>query len=65
MKQDRLGLSFGYLIEDEREGPDGAKEILSLDLAEFKLTCTPANPGTRVPSTKALEPLQIATFEIR
>jgi HK97 family phage prohead protease len=55
VKRGRISLSFGYLTEAEREGPDGAKELTRLDLMEITLTSVPANPDARVLSTKSVE----------
>jgi hypothetical protein len=63
VKRGRISLSFGYLTEAEREGPDGVKELTRVDLMEVTLTSVPANPDARVLSTKSVElpPELIAT----
>jgi phage head maturation protease len=53
VKRGRISLSFGYLTEAEREGPDRVKELTRLDLMEITLTSVPANPDARVLSTKS------------
>lgn len=54
VKRGRISLSFGYLTETEREGPDGVKELTRLDLMEVTLTSVPANPDARVLSAKSV-----------
>lgn len=54
VKRGRVSLSFGYLTEAEREGPDGVKELTRLDLMEVTLTSVPANPDARVLSWKSM-----------
>jgi Escherichia/Staphylococcus phage prohead protease len=64
LRERRIGLSVGFLIEDARTGEDGAKEILAADLAEISVTSIPANADTRILSAKSLQPLRVASFEI-
>lgn len=64
VKANRIGLSFGYLVEDERIAEDGVKELTAVDLFEITLTSTPANPDAKVLSAKSLRPIQIVTFEV-
>ena len=52
VKRGRISLSFGYLVEQDREGRDGVKELTRLDLMEITLTSVPANPDARVLSSK-------------
>jgi Escherichia/Staphylococcus phage prohead protease len=55
VKRGRVSLSFGYLTEAEREGPDGVKELTRLDLMEVTLTSVPANPDAKILSTKNVD----------
>jgi uncharacterized protein len=48
MKTGSIGLSFGYLTQQQRKAADGANELLALDLFEISLTPAPANADTRV-----------------
>src|SRR5829696_408788 len=64
VKRNRIGLSFGYLAEDERIAVDGITELLSLDVFEVTLCMSPANADARVLSHKSLPPIKYATFEI-
>jgi HK97 family phage prohead protease len=64
LKRNRIGLSFGYLVDDERVADDGVKELLSIDIFEVTLTSTPANADARVLSTKSVEPVKLASFEL-
>ncbi len=58
-------MSIGYLIEEERVGEDGVRELLAVDLIEVSLTASPSNDGTKILATKSLRPpVQIYTFEI-
>jgi hypothetical protein len=40
------------------------KELLSIDIFEVTLTSTPANADARVLSTKSVEPVKLASFEL-
>jgi HK97 family phage prohead protease len=53
MKTGSVGLSFGYLRQQERKAADGANELLRLDLFEISLTPAPANADTRVIGKKS------------
>jgi HK97 family phage prohead protease len=53
MKNNAIGMSFGYLVTDAREGSDGIKELTGLDVFEVTATATPANGDTRMLSTKS------------
>jgi HK97 family phage prohead protease len=64
VKAGRVGLSFGYLVEEEQVGPDGAKELLAVDIFEVTLTSTPANGDTKILSAKSMPPISIVSFEI-
>ena len=48
VKSNRVGLSIGYLIEEERVGEDGVRELLAVDLIEVSLTASPSNDGTKI-----------------
>ena len=63
VKKNRIGLSFGYLVTDERVGADGVRELTELDVFEISLTATPANGDTRVLSTKSLGDIRVRRFE--
>ena len=52
MKDNRVALSFGYLVTGDRKRRDGVRELTELDLFEVTLTPSPANPDTRVLSMK-------------
>jgi Caudovirus prohead serine protease len=67
VNRNRIGLSFGYLLTDERVGADGIKELLAIDVFEITLTAAPANVDTRVLTTKTLDihPDLIGTASIR
>lgn len=67
MKANRVGLSFGYMVQDEGEGEDGIRELKKLDLFEITVTAIPANPDTRfigLKSVKEMTPQEI-TQEIK
>jgi HK97 family phage prohead protease len=64
VKANRVGLSFGYLVEKDRRAKDGVKELLALDLYEVTLTSSPANPDARILSAKSVEPIKLASFEL-
>jgi HK97 family phage prohead protease len=53
VKAGSVALSFGYLVEDSVKRDDGVRELRSLDLFEVSIVAAPANPSTRVLSTKA------------
>ena len=53
VKNNTIGLSFGYLVKADRVRDDGVRELLELDLFEVSLTPVPVNPNTRVLSTKS------------
>jgi uncharacterized protein len=55
MKDNRVGLSFGYMTVTSRKR-DGINELLELDLFEVSIVPHPANPDTRVLSMKAAVP---------
>ena len=63
VKKNRVGLSFGYLTLDDRDGADGTKELVELDLFEITLTPTPANADTRVLETKSLGAVRVPRFD--
>ena len=52
MKDNSIGLSFGYLVEQSADGKNGVTELKALDLFEVSLTPAPMNPDTRVVSMK-------------
>ena len=52
VKRNRISLSFGFLVEEDRKGADGVKELTKIDLMEVTLTAVPANPDARVLSSK-------------
>jgi Escherichia/Staphylococcus phage prohead protease len=54
MKNDAIGLSFGYLVTAERTAGDGTRELVALDLFEISLTPSPVNAETRIVSMKSL-----------
>ena len=55
VKSDSVGLSFGYLVTDERERGD-VRELHQIDLFEVSLTPAPMNPEARVLSWKTASP---------
>lgn len=55
MKQDSVGLSFGYMVTDSSESEDGIRELKTLDLFEISITPAPANPDTRFLSLKSVK----------
>lgn len=55
MKNDAIGLSFGYLVQDQTENDDGSKDLKKLDLFEITLSAKPVNADTRVLSMKSVE----------
>lgn len=57
MKNNTVGLSFGYLVQQHQDQADGTKDLLALDLFEGTLTAKPVNAGTRVLSMKSVEEL--------
>jgi HK97 family phage prohead protease len=56
MKTGSIGLSFGYLTQRQGKAPDGANELLAIDLFEISLTPGPSNPSTAVLSMKSADP---------
>ena len=65
MKKNRIGLSFAYLVTDDRAADDGTRELVSVDLFEVSLTGKPSNPDARVLSTKALDDVRVRRFACR
>jgi HK97 family phage prohead protease len=63
VKNNTVGLSFGYPVKADRQRNDGVRELLALDLYEISLTGAPANPNARVLSTKGLPDVRIVSFE--
>lgn len=63
VKKNRVSLSFGFLIEEDREGPDGIKELTKLDLMEVTLTVVPANPSARILDWKSATATETLTEE--
>jgi HK97 family phage prohead protease len=64
VKSGAVSLSFGYLVTSERKREDGIRELTELDLFEISLTPSPANSDTRILSTKSVEPVKLASFEL-
>lgn len=54
MKANRVGLSFGYLVEEDALAEDGIRELKKLDLFEITITPAPANPDTRFLDLKSV-----------
>ena len=52
MKDNRVGLSFGYLTVKSRRR-DGYNDLLELDLYEISIAPSPINPQTRILEMKA------------
>jgi hypothetical protein len=52
MKENAVGLSFGYLVQDEFKNESGVNELKALDLFEITITPAPANPDTKLLSLK-------------
>jgi Escherichia/Staphylococcus phage prohead protease len=52
MKNNAIGLSFGYLVTDSHE-EDGVRVLTGVDVYEVTLTPVPANADTRVLSMKS------------
>lgn len=64
MKKNAVGLSFGYLVNQDAKGADGVRELKSIDLFEITITPAPVNPDTRfldLKALKAMSPTQMAT----
>jgi HK97 family phage prohead protease len=57
LKSNRLGFSFGFVMNDSHMRSDGVREIRSVDLYEITATFRPSNDRTRVLSTKAYDDL--------
>jgi HK97 family phage prohead protease len=55
MKDNRVALSFGYLVLDSTKRRDGIKELRQLDLFEISIVPAPANPDTRFLSLKSMD----------
>ena len=55
MRNNSVGLSFGYLVLEDSKGGDGVRDLKALDLFEITVTPAPANPDTRILSTKAAD----------
>lgn len=53
MRTGSVGLSFGYLVQEQHEAADGANELTAIDLFEVSLAAAPVNASTRVLSMKA------------
>lgn len=64
MKRNRAALSIGYLVLDKSRRPDGLLELREIDLFEVSITPSPANPDTRVLSTKHAEDEEVAEPEV-
>jgi HK97 family phage prohead protease len=56
VKSDSVGVSFGYLVTDQEDGPDDTRLLKAIDLFEVSLTATPMNEDTRVVSWKSAAP---------
>jgi HK97 family phage prohead protease len=54
VKSRAVSLSFGFMVVQSHERKDGVTELTELDLFEITLTPAPANPETRVLSTKSV-----------
>jgi HK97 family phage prohead protease len=52
VKANSVGLSFGYLVTNERQGADGVRELHDIDLFEVSITPAPMNPDARILSSK-------------
>lgn len=65
MKADRVGLSFGYMVQADSVGEDGVRELKKLDLYEITITPMPANPDTRFIDLKSLPTTDEAKDEIK
>jgi hypothetical protein len=57
VKANRVGLSIGYLTERSHKDADGVTVLDSIDLFEISIVPAPANAGTRILATKALDDL--------
>jgi HK97 family phage prohead protease len=55
VKNGSMSLSFGYITTKSRKRSDGINELLELDLFEISIVPHPANPDTRILSTKGLD----------
>lgn len=53
LREDALEYSFGYKVIRERQGKDGASELLELDLMEFGPCLRGVNPATETLSVKS------------
>lgn len=53
MKANRVALSFGFMVTDDRLRSDGVRELRGIDLFEISITPGPANPDTRILTVKA------------
>ncbi len=61
MKARTVGLSFGFMVtKDHTE--DGVRVLDELDVFEISVTASPANPDTRILSTKSATPVTVARF---
>ena len=54
-KANRLGFSFGYVVNKSRKRKDGGRDLLELDLFEVSATPSPMNKPNQVLSTKSIE----------
>ncbi len=53
VKNNAVGLSFGYLAVEERPGAGRVTELVELDLLEVSLTSVPMNASARILTAKA------------
>ena len=55
MKNNAIGLSFGYMTTDSYNDDDGVRVLTGVDLFEITLTPTPANADTRITGMKSAD----------
>jgi hypothetical protein len=63
VRANSVGLSFGYLVTNERQGADGVRELHDIDLFEVSLTPAPMNPDARILSWKAVTDRDVAAIK--
>lgn len=63
MKKNAVGLSFGYMVLEDRKGADGVRELTAVDLFEITITPAPANPDTRFMDLKNIAGIPFITTE--
>jgi HK97 family phage prohead protease len=54
MRNERVGLSFGFLVNASHDDGNGVRVLTEIDLFEVSITASPVSAGTRILSMKSL-----------